>query len=42
MIKCPTCGTNLVENDYGDLVCQNCGIVESKKESEEKEVGYVG
>jgi len=42
MQKCPNCGVELKKNKYGELICVNCGMIETKKCSDEKEVNYIG
>jgi uncharacterized Zn finger protein (UPF0148 family) len=42
MENCPTCGTKLIKTNYGRSWCPNCGIIEEEKESEERELSYIG
>jgi uncharacterized Zn finger protein (UPF0148 family) len=40
--RCPYCGLKLFENQYGDLVCPNCGIVKQHEEKTDKNPSYLG
>ena len=41
-VCCPHCGTKLLKTNWGNLFCPNCGKVDTEKESDEREISYVG
>jgi len=41
--RCPYCGLKLAKNNYGDLVCPNCGIIKQHEEERtDKTPSYLG
>ena len=42
-MRCPFCGTELKETNYGRLFCPNHGIITiEKEEDKDKEASYIG
>ena len=41
-MKCPYCGSTLIKNNYGDLICPNCGLIEINKLNGEERANYIG